>query len=74
MMTELQLTRQYSSQHAFPIWTPAWPICTEIHSLCKKEKKTTRFVSVLIVAFTKHIDFLLAKISPRKRIFNSESF
>ena len=25
-------SKQYNSQQAFPIWTPAWPTCTEIHS------------------------------------------
>ena len=25
-------SRQYNSQQALPIWTPAWPTCTEIHS------------------------------------------
>lgn len=28
-------SRQYSSQHAFPIWTPACPTWIEIHSLYK---------------------------------------
>ena len=27
-------SRQYNSQHALPIWTPAWPTCIEIHSRC----------------------------------------
>jgi hypothetical protein len=31
-------SRQYSSQHALPIWTPAWPTCTDIHSRWKKTK------------------------------------
>ena len=26
-------SRQYSSQQALPIWTPAWPTWTEMHSL-----------------------------------------
>ncbi|XP_033608717.1 ionotropic receptor 21a isoform X2 [Cryptotermes secundus] len=30
-------SRQYSSQHALPIWTPAWPMCTEMHSLYVQE-------------------------------------
>ena len=25
-------SKQYNSQQAFPIWTPAWPTWTEIHS------------------------------------------
>ena len=25
-------SKQYNSQQALPIWTPAWPTCTEIHS------------------------------------------
>ena len=29
-------SKQYNSQQAFPIWTPAWPTWTEIHSRCKK--------------------------------------
>ena len=28
-------SRQYNSQQALPIWTPAWPIWIEIHSRCK---------------------------------------
>ena len=31
-------SRQYNSQHAFPIWTPAWPTWTEITSRCNKTK------------------------------------
>ena len=27
-------SKQYNSQHAFPIWTPAWPTWIEIHSRC----------------------------------------
>lgn len=27
-------SKQYSSQQELPIWTPAWPMWTEIHSLC----------------------------------------
>ncbi len=27
------LPKQYSSQQALPIWQPAWPTCTLIHSL-----------------------------------------
>ena len=27
-------SRQYNSQQALPIWTPAWPTWTEIHSRC----------------------------------------
>lgn len=27
-------SKQYNSQQAFPIWTPAWPTWTEIHSRC----------------------------------------
>ena len=26
-------SKQYNSQHAFPIWQPAWPMWIEIHSL-----------------------------------------
>ena len=26
-------SRQYSSQHALPIWAPAWPMWMEMHSL-----------------------------------------
>ena len=33
-------SKQYNSQQAFPIWTPAWPTWTEIHSRCKKRNKT----------------------------------
>ena len=29
-------SKQYNSQQAFPIWTPAWPTWTEIHSRCEK--------------------------------------
>jgi hypothetical protein len=29
-------SRQYNSQHALPIWTPAWPTWIEIHSRWKK--------------------------------------
>lgn len=38
-------SKQYNSQHAFPIWTPAWPICTDIHSRCKnlKHKNIVRY-------------------------------
>lgn len=25
-------SKQYNSQQEFPIWTPAWPTCTDIHS------------------------------------------
>ena len=28
-------SRQYNSQQALPIWTPAWPTWTLMHSLCK---------------------------------------
>lgn len=31
-------SRQYSSQHALPIWAPAWPTCMEVHSRCEKGK------------------------------------
>lgn len=30
-------SRQKSSQHALPIWTPAWPMWTEMHS-CWKDR------------------------------------
>lgn len=29
-------SRQYSSQHALPIWAPAWPTWMEIHSRCRE--------------------------------------
>lgn len=32
-------SRQKSSQHAFPICTPAWPTCTEMHSRWEREKR-----------------------------------
>ncbi len=32
-------SRQYNSQHALPIWAPAWPTCMEIHSRCRKRGK-----------------------------------
>lgn len=28
-------SRQYSSQHALPIWDPAWPTWIEMHSRCE---------------------------------------
>ena len=31
-------SRQYNSQQAFPIWTPACPTWMEIHSLCQTRK------------------------------------
>lgn len=34
-------SRQYSSQHALPIWAPAWPTWMEIHSRCRE--RATRF-------------------------------
>ena len=38
-------SRQYNSQHALPICTPAWPTWTEIHSRCAKKitNKQTSF-------------------------------
>ena len=33
----LPCSRQYSSQHALPIWAPAWPMWTEMHSLCSEQ-------------------------------------
>lgn len=36
-------SRQYSSQQALPIWTPACPIWTEIHSLWKQKIKGGEF-------------------------------
>ena len=32
-------SKQYSSQHPLPIWTPAWPTWTEIHSRYDKNEK-----------------------------------
>ena len=32
-------SKQYNSQHALPIWTPAWPTWTEIHSRYVRYKK-----------------------------------
>ena len=34
-------SRQYNSQQAFPIWTPAWPTWTEIHSRCFEVNKVS---------------------------------
>ena len=31
-------SRQYSSQHELPIWTPAWPMWIEIHSRYSRKK------------------------------------
>ena len=33
-------SRQYSSQQALPIWTPAWPTWMEIHSRCTQRRHT----------------------------------
>lgn len=30
-------SKQYNSQHAFPIWTPAWPTWIDIHSRYKSK-------------------------------------
>lgn len=35
-------SKQKSSQHALPVWTPAWPTWMEIHSLCWQ--KTTAWL------------------------------
>ena len=32
-------SRQYNSQQALPIWTPAWPTWMEIHSRWKEREK-----------------------------------
>ena len=37
-------SRQYNSQHAFPIWAPAWPMWIEIHSLMVTWRWRTRFL------------------------------
>ena len=38
-------SKQYSSQHALPIWTPACPTWIEIHSRCKvRESLLTNFL------------------------------
>ena len=55
-------SKQYNSQHAFPIWTPAWPTWIEIHSrwntkcpygtLSKQSRKRIHF----LCKFTYHSD------------------
>lgn len=41
-------SRQKSSQHALPIWTPAWPMWTEMHSRWKEEtREIVRTVNIL---------------------------
>jgi len=37
-------SRQYNSQHAFPICTPAWPTWMEMHSRYTKKKKSVKCV------------------------------
>ena len=47
----IQCSKQYSSQQAFPIWTPAWPTWTEIHSRCRKKNKM-QFLKLCILGRT----------------------
>ena len=44
-------SRQYSSQHALPIWTPAWPTWTEIHSRCGKRSNHVKLSTQILVVF-----------------------
>lgn len=45
-------SRQYNSQHALPIWTPACPTWIEIHSRYK-EKFVSQLVKYLVFIYTR---------------------
>lgn len=39
---KMPCSRQYSSQQALPIWTPAWPICRDMHSRWKRNQTANK--------------------------------
>lgn len=57
-------SRQYNSQQALPIWTPAWPTCTEIHSRYR-EHKNSKFVSICSSEIEKRFSKLISNGFPR---------
>ena len=53
-------SRQYSSQHALPIWTPAWPTWIEIHSRWKlKVNSAIHLLNLKIHFYLKHVFFVI---------------
>ena len=42
-------SKQYNSQQAFPIWTPAWPTWTEIHSRYETRRKSQALTLLTLI-------------------------
>ena len=55
-------SRQYSSQHELPIWTPAWPTWILIHSRCIATATYMHSLSLVMIQNTDH-NKTLSKIS-----------
>lgn len=59
-------SKQYNSQQAFPIWTPAWPTWTEIHSRCREKKRKEKNY------FNSNSHFCIIIIKLCRSLFQSE--
>lgn len=59
-------SKQYNSQQALPICTPAWPTWTEIHSRWKKQKQSRKISPKL-----SHLQFTEWNRSAARQTFNS---